>query len=516
MKHFSHVLPISILFVLASCSMDSNPKKEDPNQTTASELHSTTPDKTDQNPKSSNTTEAPPKQKFITKQRLNTTKQRTPTPLAPQNHNVSQIQEEYPICFAKGQQLGISERNQNVFATVKADDLIDGNLYGTMINAETNQEASNEEVWLINNSGILIEQDKTTKNGNFVFTGLTNQSYQLMAYDGHKQFKYKPNPKPFGDNTAQVLYDKALLKYDKSENTSSEALVDKSLAINSQSYDANMLKGKLLEAKGDNDGALKYYAIASNLNNGGASAFYKQGMIKSQQEKYPQALADFTKAIQSNPNDADAYFQRGLVYNNMNQNTQALRDYEQFLKMKPNYAPALFNLGSTYANLGDFENAASAFSRTLEITPNDPDCYLYRGMCEQQLSKNNLALADFDKAIELNKSLDPYLRKAEVLEDEREFSKAEQNYEEAIRHYPKEAILYCHRGIFFGNRKKYDQAIEDFNKAISLDNKNGEYYADRAQIYMKMKKKTESCSDIAMAKQLRFKVDKKLEEKACK
>ncbi len=444
------------------------------------------------------------------------------------DENLAFVQEESPLAYKQsnnkqaksglykiGQTIYPVALSKMLFGKVDPKEIIEGTVYGSVININ-GKAAANETIWLLSKSGKVLAETKTGADGSFKFENLPIQQYQLIAVSGNGKFKYKPNNKPFGENTAKILYDKALAHYNKKEYNEAENLINKVLALDNKNYDAQLLKGEIHEAKLEYSAALSAYAEAVAQNQHDAVAIYREGVIKSIQEKYPEALIDLNKAVTENPKNADAYFQRGLVHNNLNEQKEALADYQQFVKLETKSAPGYFNMGTTYANLGEYTKAIECFNKAIKLNPTDGECYLYRGMCYQEQANSDAALADYDQALKLKKSLEAFLRKAEVCEVEHEFKQAESVYQEALQYFVNDAELYNHRGVFYSNRKKFALALQDLNKAIELESKNGEYYANRAQVLLKLKKKKEACTDIVTAKGLGFQVNSKLELKACK
>ena len=61
------------------------------------------------------------------------------------------------------------------------------------------------------------------------------------------------------------------------------------------------------------------------------------------------------------------------------------------------------------------------------------------------------------------------------------------------------AEVYRYRGIAFSRLNQNERALEDFDKAIELDQLNPEYYEDRAITYLKLRDLSRAQTDLAMA-----------------
>ena len=85
------------------------------------------------------------------------------------------------------------------------------------------------------------------------------------------------------------------------------------------------------------------------------------------------------------------------------------------------------------------------------------------------MGKYDKALADFNKALELNSN---------------------------------NAEAYENRGLIYYHEKKYSQALDEFNKAIELRNDNAEPYFSRSLTYEKLSKTQEAADDLNKALEL--------------
>ena len=61
------------------------------------------------------------------------------------------------------------------------------------------------------------------------------------------------------------------------------------------------------------------------------------------------------------------------------------------------------------------------------------------------------------------------------------------------------AEVFRYRGIAFSRLNQNERALEDFDKAIELDQLNPEYYEDRAITYLKLRDLSRAQTDLAMA-----------------
>jgi hypothetical protein len=121
----------------------------------------------------------------------------------------------------------------------------------------------------------------------------------------------------------------------------------------------------------------------------------------------------------------------------------------------------LLNKGTTERRTGDFKAAIATLSAAIDAAPASAVGYSERALAHMAASAYDAALADLDKALQL-------------LGDKGAKSQITQNL--------------INRGLVFQQQSKYDRAITDFDRAISLEPDNATALADRALVYVLMKK----------------------------
>ena len=85
--------------------------------------------------------------------------------------------------------------------------------------------------------------------------------------------------------------------------------------------------------------------------------------------------------------------------------TDAVAAYEQALRLKPNWTEGHWYLGTSYYELDEPTQARDAFRLVLAAQPSNAGAWAFTGLCEFQLKRYDVALADLMKARELNVSV---------------------------------------------------------------------------------------------------------------
>ncbi len=142
------------------------------------------------------------------------------------------------------------------------------------------------------------------------------------------------------------------------------------------------------------------------------------------------------------------------------------------------------NRGLTYRNLNDYSSAIADFDRALELDSDYVWAYANRGITYRSNHNYDLALQDFNAAIALEDNLDwVYAARGEVYRHLRNYDLAIQDFNRAIALDPEYASAYGSRGRVYHHLEKFQQSIADFDRAIAIDPERAWFYAQQGENY---------------------------------
>jgi tetratricopeptide (TPR) repeat protein len=95
-----------------------------------------------------------------------------------------------------------------------------------------------------------------------------------------------------------------------------------------------------------------------------------------------------------------------------------------------------------------------------------------------------------------------YYTIAELSSEKKDFDKAIENYDKAIELNRKDFVLYNNRGFAFYKKDDLKKAIEDFDKAIGLNREDHALYNNRAWVYFKQGDLDKAIEDLGKAIEL--------------
>ncbi|MBL7019899.1 MAG: tetratricopeptide repeat protein [Nitrospinaceae bacterium] len=133
------------------------------------------------------------------------------------------------------------------------------------------------------------------------------------------------------------------------------------------------------------------------------SSLLSRGLQFFGEEKYENAITEFSKVIKNNPADKDAYYYLGLTLLRTEKYSEAVAPLKKVLELDPQYKGARRNLGIAYLHLESNELAIQQFKKSIDQDPQDASAYFYLGRVFQQKKWYKESLIHFQTVL----SLDP-------------------------------------------------------------------------------------------------------------
>lgn len=94
-----------------------------------------------------------------------------------------------------------------------------------------------------------------------------------------------------------------------------------------------------------------------------------RGMALFASGSYPDALADFTRAVEQDQNNPKAYYYRGIVYRVQGDRARALEDFNECLQRDPFQFDPLLSRSQLHFAMGDREQALADCDAALSLHP---------------------------------------------------------------------------------------------------------------------------------------------------
>ncbi|GCA86366.1 TPR repeat-containing protein YrrB [Microcystis aeruginosa NIES-2522] len=225
-----------------------------------------------------------------------------------------------------------------------------------------------------------------------------------------------------------------------------------------------------------------------DLKNFHSSILQQQSVVYRYLENYEQALTVINQAISLVPNNPNHYNEKWSVLSELKRYDEGLAAITQAIHLAPR-ALWYLNRGILYYNQQKYELALADFNKAIELNPNFAMAYNNRGTLYDDQQKYELALADYNQAIELNRNnAQAYYNRGNLYYDLQKYDLALSDYNKAIDINPNFANAYNNRGNLYDDLQKYDLALSDYNQALQLNPNDPMAYLNRGLLYYNLQK----------------------------
>jgi len=199
-----------------------------------------------------------------------------------------------------------------------------------------------------------------------------------------------------------------------------------------------------------------------------------------------EASANCQRAAQLNDRLPAVYVTLGRIHDNIGKHDLALQEYQHALQLNPRDADALNGMAHAYESAGRFADAESAFKKTAALRPDYWDGYNTLALFYDRRGRYQDALGQFRRAAELtpdnaqiySNSGATYLNMGnpKVLPD------AENALKKSIELSPSYPA-YANLGNLYLREKRYAESAAMTEKALQLNDKNFQVWANLALAY---------------------------------
>ena len=163
-----------------------------------------------------------------------------------------------------------------------------------------------------------------------------------------------------------------------------------------------------------------------------------------------------------------------------------IEDYTHALELIPRNRQLLFNKALAQFDIEDFVGADSTFIALLSYYPGYDNGYLGRAQLNLAREDTTAAVADIDRAIEINpQAVNAYIMRADIaIHRDDDFESALADMDKAVKLQPRMPGLYINRAYLRYNLQDYFGAMADFDYAIELDPYNFRALFNRGILHM--------------------------------
>jgi len=249
-------------------------------------------------------------------------------------------------------------------------------------------------------------------------------------------------------NYAMAYYNLAQSKNNLKDYEAALEDVKISILYNPEFCNASNLKGLIYNSLDQSDNAYLAFEEASQCDPETPLYLYNMGYMKYSAEDYESAAKSFALAADKRYEDAKIYSYLGNSLDQLKKFDEAIVAHNKYIEAFQDDYIGYYNRGLAYYHDGDYDNAVTDFLFSSTINDTDADIFLKLAHCYDKTGKNEKAIENFNKIIELE---------------------------------PENAEYYDARAAFYAKTGKYQLAIEDSKSSLEL-------YPNDCRVHMLMSK----------------------------
>lgn len=309
------------------------------------------------------------------------------------------------------------------------------------------------------------------------------------------------------------------LSYNKVGNTESELLaLVRAAEINPTLSEARTNLGNVFVRQGEYDAAIREYEAALAVSPDNAKAHNNLGNAYSGRGWILRAISEYRRALELDPRFIDAHRNLAIAYAKQKNYAQALSQLNAALELEPKDAETCLLLGDVYAQAGKCEQAIAQYKKSLKFTPGSPprgsaEAYCGMAACYGQLGRAADEIAAYNSALSIKPNmLSALINLGNAYFGQKKYDSAIELFERAVAVEPTKAMIYFNLGAAYSNKGDYAQAVAAFLNAVQIDNAIPEVHYQLAVGYYNLQDFDLAWKHIKIAQKLGAKVtDEQLE-----
>ncbi|MCE5194334.1 MAG: tetratricopeptide repeat protein [Nitrospiraceae bacterium] len=280
-------------------------------------------------------------------------------------------------------------------------------------------------------------------------------------------------------NYENALFELGYIYNDLGEYKKAIEYYTRSNALNPKAKDTANNIGLAYSRLGDYPNAEKWYKKSLELEPNYDLALNGLGLVMYKQKKLTESEYWYKKTIQANPKYHLAYYNLGILYEDQKNYDLSISYYKKALEVQPTYTNAMINLGLVLETTRkDFAGAETWYKRALEVEPNNQYAFYNLGFLYNNKENGNYnidtAIYYYQQAIVANPKYDlAYFYLGKLYTEKKEYPKAINSYEKAMQLYDKDPAYSNNLGWVYELQKNYVMSERFYRKATEVDSSYG-------------------------------------------
>ncbi len=213
--------------------------------------------------------------------------------------------------------------------------------------------------------------------------------------------------------------------------------------------------------------------------------FVAEGDRYAAQEKFPEALLTYGRALQVDPKSAEVHYKIAKCHLKLSHWAAAYQELQRTIVLEPQNWNALLDLGQLYLAGGKAVDAKDQALLILKSNPGDLGAQMLLANADAQLGNLEDALREAANVVSVApNNADAYVNLAVIQQGASAFEDAEANLLKARKLSPDSTPAAMALGNLYAVQKRWGDAETAFRSAISIAPKNPSPRAALAQMYI--------------------------------
>ncbi|HYW94370.1 MAG TPA: caspase family protein [Bacteroidales bacterium] len=240
-----------------------------------------------------------------------------------------------------------------------------------------------------------------------------------------------------------------------------------------------------------------FLAASLNVSSQTPKKFYKVGQEFMENNKYSDAVDQFTKSIEGDPDYEDAYEGRATAYEHLSEYKKAQDDYEKLTIFDPKEESFFYKGAEMSFKLKNYPSALVRLANALEIKRFYPEAMQLRVLTLIEMKRYNEALEQSKDALRYKETDVNYFNHGRINELLGVTAQAKEAYENALKKNKNFLEAYVALADLQRKERNLDPALETINKALAINKNYVAAYRVRSAVYADQLKYAEAINDIS-------------------
>ncbi|TXD35368.1 tetratricopeptide repeat protein [Lujinxingia vulgaris] len=283
----------------------------------------------------------------------------------------------------------------------------------------------------------------------------------------------------------QARIDAALSRIEEGDRATAIDILTQLVEEPEGGYLAAFNLGVLYDRQGDGENAVRRYVQALQLEKDFSPALVNLVRLYIRAGQISEADAVARRMIDASPENLDHRAAQLEVTIAQGRYEDAVRGARDILRKDERHVEAMFQMARANVRLERYELGRSILTSALKLAPERADLYYLFGVIEWELENTDGAIANFEKAVELQ----PFFPEARnnlavLLHEAGDYPGAIAHLQKAVEDFPEFKQAYVNLGNSLKGAAKYGEAEEAFKRAIAIDSAFADAHFNLGILYL--------------------------------